>query len=345
MKPKPDFNRLRTTLLGGQADRVPLMELAVDLKVQSAFLNRPVTNTRDMIDFALAAGYDYVRLAPKIEFNPENIQPGEGSRQSEATADDVKRNWHAEGKGIITSIDDFERFSWPKIEDVDYHKFEEIQNHLPDERKIIGQYGDIFTWVWHFLGFETFSYALIENPELIELMFEKIGSIELEMFKTMADFDNIGAIFYSDDIAFGSGLLMSPQVFRNHLFPWMKKIAAICKAKNIPFIYHTDGKIWQVLDDLHELGVDALQPLEPQAIDIREVKQKYGHKFCLIGNIDVDLLSRGTPEQIDLIAKELIEDVGPGGGYCLGSGNTVPAYVPVENFRAMVEAAWKYGAY
>lgn len=345
MKIQSDFERLRSTLLGGQSDRVPLMELAVDVKVMGEFLGRPILHTRDRVDFALAAGYDYVRLAPKIDMNPAKKQPKEGTRTTAATDKDAARTWHAEGQGIITSMADFEQFRWPKLEEVDFSVFEEIQADLPDEIKIVGQYGDIFTWIWDFMGFESFSFALVENPELIELMFDKIGSIELELFRTMADFDNVGALFYSDDIAFGSGLLMSPNVFRTWLFPWMKKIAAICQAKQIPFIYHTDGKIWQVLDDLHAIGVNALQPLEPQAIDIREVKKQYGHKFCLIGNIDVDLLSRGTPAEIETIAKGLIEDIGPGGGYCLGSGNTVPAYVPIENYRAMVEAAWKYGKY
>lgn len=340
-----DFNRLKTTLLGGKADRVPLMELSVDNKIKSEFIGRPIETTKDLVDFALAARYDFVRLAPIVDLNPANIQPREGLRQSGASDKDHERNWHAEGQGIITSLEEFEKFRWPRLEDVSYARFEEIQSHLPDELKIVAQYGDIFTWVWHFLGLESFSFALVENPELIERMFEKIGSIELELFRTMADFDNVGAMFYSDDIAFGSGLLMSPQVFRIYLFPWMEKIAAICREKGIPFIYHTDGKIWDVLDDLHQLGVNAIQPLEPQAIDIREVKQRYGKKFCLIGNIDVDLLSRGTPAEIDAVARGLIEDVGVNGGYCLGSGNTVPAYVPIGNYRAMVEAGWKYGKY
>ena len=123
--------------------------------------------TKDFVDFALAAGYDYVRLAPIIEFNPKNIQPDEGLRHSNATEKDHDRNWHAEGKGIITSLGDFEKYQWPRLEEVSYQRFEEIQQHLPDELKIVAQYGDIFTWVLHFLGFETFSFALIENPELI----------------------------------------------------------------------------------------------------------------------------------------------------------------------------------
>lgn len=338
-----NFERLRTTLLGGKADRVPLMELAIDRKIMGEFLKRPIQTPRDLVDFALQAGYDYVKLSPQIDFNPDHIQPREGLRQTSATQTDQARSWHSEGQGIITTIADFEKYHWPQLNEVSYQAFEEIQSGLPPEIKIVGQYGDIFTWVWHFMGFETFSFALIENPELIQLLFDKIGAIELKLFKTMADFPNVGALFYSDDIAFGSSLLMSPQVFRTYLFPWMQQIAAICRAKQIPFIYHTDGKIWEVMDDLYQLGVNALQPLEPQAIDIRQVKKEYGHKFCLIGNVDVDLLSRGAPAQVTEVARGLIKDVGTEGGYCLGSGNTVPAYVPFENFYAMLTAGWKYG--
>jgi len=340
-----DFNRLRTTLFGGQADRVPLMELAIDLSIKSKFLGRPVLTTKDLVDFALAAGYDYIRLAPRIDFNPAKIPPKEGFRQTTATGLDQQRNWHAEGQGMITSFEDFENFQWPNLADVNYQSFEEARTVLPDELKIVGQYGDIFTWVWHFMGFKTFSFALVEQPELVQAMFQKVGSIVLELFQTMASFEQVGALFYSDDIAHKTGLLLAPAFFRKYLFPWLKKMAQLGRDKNIPFIYHSDGKIWPVLDDLYELGVNAIQPLEPQAIDIREVKRQYGQKFCLIGNIDVDLLSRGTPAQIAKVAQELIRDIGPGGGYCLGSGNTVPAYVPLENFKAMVEACWKDGAY
>ena len=340
---QPDFSRLRTTLFGGQPDRVPLLELAVDNSIKAAVLGRPIETAKDLADFFVKAGYDYVRLSPKIDMNPAHVIPKEGSRLSSLPADETERSWHASGKGMITTMEEFERFQWPKMEDVDYSIFEKIQPYLPDGMKIIAQYGDIFTWTWHFMGFETFSFALIENPELVETLFTKIGTIELKLFETMLDFDNVGAVFYSDDIAYRTGLMMSPAVFRTYLFPWMKKIGELCNQKNLPFIYHTDGKIWEAMDDLYACGVNAVQPLEPQAIDIREVKRLYGHKFCLSGNIDVDILSRGTPEQIDHIAKALIEEVGQGGGYCLGSGNTVPNYVPVENFWAMVEAVFKYG--
>ena len=342
---EPDFNRLRTALFGGQPGRVPLLELGIADSIMEKFLGKPITDLGDRIEFFQKAGYDYIKVSPKIDMNPGKIRPKEGERISASTVDTNERSWHSTGQGIITSLEDFEKFRWPKLEEINYSDFEKVQKILPDNMKIIGQYGDIFTWTWDFMGFETFSFALIDNPDLVELLFKKIGSIVLTLFETVVAFDNIGALFYSDDIAINSGLFVSPKVYRAYLFPWMKKIGDLCKKKEIPFIYHTDGNIWDVLDDLKECGVNALQPIEPQAMDIVELKQKRGKDFCLVGNVDVDLLARGTKEQVEKQVKYLLKNVAPGGGYCLGSGNTVPEYVPIENYITMIETAHKYLKY
>lgn len=340
-----DFNRLRIALFGGQPDRVPLFELAIAKSIREQFLGKEIRSVQDEIEFLTKAGYDYIKLSPIIDMNPGKKVPKEGIRISQATEQIDERSWHASGKGMITSIEDFERFRWPQPQEIDYCQFEEVQKILPSEMKIVGQYGDIFTWVWDFMGFETFSYALVENQKLVQLMFDKIGSIVFDLFRNMASFDNIGALFYTDDIAINTGLFVSPQIYRSYLFPWMKKIAQLCQEKDIPFIYHTDGNIWKVLDDLKTCGVNAIHPIEPQAMDIRELKQNYGKAFCLIGNVDVDLLSRATPKQIAQVVKKLLSDIGNGGGYCLGSGNSVPEYVSIENFRTMIETVHKFGAY
>ena len=125
----------------------------------------------------------------------------------------------------------------------------------------------------------------------------------------------------------------------------MKKIGELAKRHNLPYLYHTDGKLWQVMDDLIACGINALQPMEPKAMEAREVKSRYGDKLCLIGNIEVDRLARGTPEEIDSLVKDRIKNLAKGGGYCAGSSNTVPEYVPLANYIAMLNAAFKYGRY
>ncbi|MBN2356302.1 nucleoside 2-deoxyribosyltransferase [candidate division KSB1 bacterium] len=341
----PDFNRLRTTLLAGKADRVPLMELGIDEGLMGQFLGKSIQSLKDKIDFYRCAGYDYVKLSPIINMNPAGIVPESGLAQSAESDLDRARTWGTEGKGIITSWEEFERFRWADVNDKMFLPFEQAEKIMPDEMKIIGQYGDIFTFTWEFMGFESFSYALIENPDLVTAIFDKVGGIIYGLFERMAQYPGVGGLFYSDDIAYYSGLMVSPRTLHTYLYPYMKKIGDLCKTRDIPYIYHSDGRLWDALDDLTALGINALQPIEPKAMDIRELKDKYGDRLGLVGSVDVDLLTRGKPEEIRAVVHELIDDVGRRGGYCVGSGNTVPNYIPIANYRAMLEATWEFGGF
>jgi len=95
-----------------------------------------------------------------------------------------------------------------------------------------------------------------------------------------------------------------------------------------------------------DCDIGALHPLEPQATDIREIKTKYGQRLCLIGNLDLEYtLTRGTPKDVAAQARALICDVGPGGGYCVSSSNSIPSYVLFANFQALVETTLRHGRY
>jgi len=117
----------------------------------------------------------------------------------------------------------------------------------------------------------------------------------------------------------------------------MKQIGDLAKSADVPYLYHTDGNLWTVFDDFAEIGINAIHPLEPNSMDAVEVKEKEGHRFCLVGNIDVDLLSRGTEAEVRALVRDRIEKLGYNGGYCVGSSNTIPPYVKVENYKAMIE--------
>jgi uroporphyrinogen decarboxylase len=190
---------------------------------------------------------------------------------------------------------------------------------------------------WEMMGFESFSMALFENEELVEELNNKLGNLVLSMFEYFSDSDAVDAIWYSDDIAYTNSLLVSPDVLDRFFFPWLKKIGDMAKRKNKPFIYHTDGILYDVFDKIISCGVNAIHPIEPKAMDIGEVKQRYGKQLCLIGNIDVDLLSRGSANEIRKNVIDNIEKAGYNGGYCVGSGNSIPEYVKLENYIAMIE--------
>jgi len=329
------------TLRREKAAYVPLCELGVHPKIKERFLGRRLTSLKDEVAFQYRAGYDYVKLQPRANFNPAGIGVTEQMIKDDGS---LGYNWAAEGRGVITTFAEFEKYAFPKKEDFDYSRFDQIKELLPDGMGVIGQYGDIFTLTWEMMGFEGFSMALFENPALIKAVNEQLGDRILSMFEYFAQSDVVDVLWYTDDIAFSNALLMSPQVLHSYFFPWLKKIGALAKAANKPFMYHTDGLLWDVLDDIIASGVDALHPIEPKAMDIGEVKKRYGDRLCLIGSVDVDLLARGTAEQVRARVKHNIEVAGYNGGYMVGSGNSIPDYVNFENYRAMLAAAKEFGS-
>jgi uroporphyrinogen decarboxylase len=111
-------------------------------------------------------------------------------------------------------------------------------------------------------------------------------------------------------------------------------------------VKHTDGNIWTILEDIVNTGVDGIGPLEPGAgMDLAEVKRATGDRVCVVGNIDVDLLCRGSTAQVRQATRVLIDGVSPGGGHILSSGNSITSAVQPENFRVMVETAHEHGRY
>jgi uroporphyrinogen decarboxylase len=126
----------------------------------------------------------------------------------------------------------------------------------------------------------------------------------------------------------------------------MEAMGAICREKGLPFILHSDGNLWEILPDLLACGINALHPVEPKAMDSRELKARFGSKFCLLGNIEIgETLTLGTPADVQAEVRERIRALAPGGGYAVGSSNTVAHYVPLENFETMLRSTRQYGRY
>lgn len=335
--PNPDIELLIKTLRNGKANKVPIAELGVHPSIKEKLIGKKINSIKDEIEFWYKAGYDYVKLQPVVDFNPAKIK----SEMNLSYNDDgtVFRKWASENSGVITSIKEFEDYIFPDISEIDYKKFEEASDILPDGMGIIGQYGDIFTMTWEMMGFENFSLALFEDETIIKMINDKVGEIVLSMFKNMSEMDCVKVLWYSDDVAYTNGLMVSPDALDKYFFPWLKKIGEIAKASNKPLIYHSDGILFDVMDKLIDCGITSLHPIEPKAMNIVEVKKRYGNRISLIGNIDVDLLSRGTKDDIRKNVLLNIENVGFNGGYCVGSGNSIPEYVNIDNYITMIETA------
>ncbi|MEO8231822.1 MAG: uroporphyrinogen decarboxylase family protein [Ignavibacteriota bacterium] len=340
MTQSPNINAFLKTLKRESVKYIPLAELGVHPKIKEQFIAHSLNDLEDEVKFWHKAGYDYIKLQPKVDFNPLKI--GLDNHVSYNDDGTVFRKWASESNGVINNFNDFEKYKFPTSSDFDFTNFEKVKSLLPEGLGVVGQYGDIFTMTWEMMGFESFSLALFENEELVKTLNDQVGNLVLSMFEYFAQHDVIDAIWYSDDIAYTNSLLVSPDVLDKYFFPWLKKIGDLAKQYNKPLIYHTDGILFDVMDKIIDCGVNAIHPIEPKAMDILDVKNRYGNKLCLIGNIDVDLLARGSVDEIKNTVIKNIEKVGMEGGYCVGSGNSIPEYVKLENYIAMIETVKKF---
>ncbi|MDI6754246.1 MAG: uroporphyrinogen decarboxylase family protein [Thermodesulfobacteriota bacterium] len=191
-------------------------------------------------------------------------------------------------------------------------------------------------------GIEHFSLMLYDNPKFV---FHLMDIFVDWACKAVSKINDLGFDFLiiPEDLAWKQGPLFSPKTIREFFIPRMKKVAEKIK---LPWIYHSDGNILPILDDLLTLGMNGLANVEPNAIDIVALKKSYGHRICLMGNIDLHYtLTRGTPEETEAEVKKRIQELGPGGGYILASSNGLTAYCLPENVLAMSRALLKYGFY
>jgi uroporphyrinogen decarboxylase len=371
---EPDFdNRLRKVLLcQGIPDRIPLVEAGIYTEAKERFLGRPIQNLRGEAEFWAKAGYDSLQVTSGMrEIVDAAIHHGETGQyeaaagESEAVGaakayaikklhtqcltselDNCERHWAPSHEGVIVTGQDFADFPWPQPADINYTVFEEASNVLPNGMKVIPFSGAIVSTVSLMMGMENFFIQLALGEPLVDEMFQRIGKFQLGVVEILLEFDTVGAIWINDDMGSSNSTLINPKYYRKLLFPWYERIAERVHARNLPLMLHSDGCLYRILEDLVRIGFNAIHPIEPKAMDIQRVRQIVGPGVCLIGNVDLAFpLSLGTPEDVEANVRELICTMGPSGGYCISSGNSVPEYVPYENWLAMRNAALSYGVY
>jgi len=350
---EPNFERFRTAVLCREPDRVPLAELKVEDAVKAAFLGRPLADPatdpvgylRDDVGFMASAGYDYVRITPRLSY-PEPKTAHKAHYGDYAA--ETQRDWVSLGRGLIRTWADFESFAWPRADQADMRALEAASGVLPAGMKVVTAVkgGGIFERAWMLMGMEHFSFCLVDQPDLVQAVIQRVGRLYVDTMARAARYPGVECIWLSDDLAHRGGLLVSPEILRRLVFPFYRELADICRRHKLLFIMHTDGKLWEIMDDVLDIGFQALHPLEPTSMDIVEVKRRYRGRLCVIGNIDLGYtLTRGSPAEVEAEVRERIRSLAPGGGYCLGSSNSVTEYVPLRNYRAMIEAARRYGSY
>ena len=250
-------------------------------------------------------------------------------------------------EGPIKGLNDLEGFDMAsKVEQKDFAGVKYVIDRVGKDKAHFVTVADPFKILWNLRGgMENLFMDYVLNPQLVH----GLARIATDYDKAAIDMAiRVGAdvIFFPGDLAGELTTLMSPQHYREYVKPYQKEIVDHAHQKGVKIVKHSDGNMWPILDDLVEIGFDGFHPVQPQCMDIAEVKKHLSGEVCVIGNIDCrDLLPFGTEKEVDKAVRETIGKAAPGGGYIISSSNTIHPACRAENYIAMVKAAHEYGNY
>ena len=335
-------------------DVVPLYEHAIDDPIIEDIMGYDFSkidySTEDgclkywklKIEFYRQMGYVYIPLELQVKFAPEKRL----SSMHNDLPDRAKRLWVNEREGVIRTMEDLENPDyWPDIENAfDYDLFRKIASLLPEGMKVIGgAAGGPFEHASFLTGLETLCIAIYENRDFVERLFEKIGITLVGIAERLIKLDKVGVYRFGDDMGYKSSTMLSPDILRQYVFPWQKKVVEVVHKAGKPFLLHSYGQLEAVMDDLIDyVKIDAKHSFEDVIMPVVEVKKRWGDRIAILGGIDVDFLCRSTPEEIKEHTKRVLEICWEGGGYAAGSGNTIASYMPPNNYLAMIEAVREF---
>jgi len=300
---------------------------------------------KNYIDFYYRMGYDYVPDVSPVYYHRSMILPKVRLANDTATYSKKggKREWVEEGRGIITCWEDFEKFHWERmrLDLEEYYRF--FGENLPQGMKIIVAHSLYEMVLECILGYEGLFYLLYDEPDLVKAVFDKMGKIIYDFYKSLVTLDSVGAIFHADDLGYKTGTMLSPEILRNLVFPWFKKYACLAHENGKMFWYHCCGNVLDVMEDLIEVvKIDAFHSFQDVIIPVAEFKRRYGNKIATLGGVDMDKLSRLNEEDLRKYVKTILDECTPDGKYALGSGNSIANYIPVRNYLIMLEEGAKW---
>lgn len=351
----PDWHGLVDCILRkGTPARVHHIELFLDGEVQEAVCQRfdlldglnpndPAYPLKRQVAIQRFLGYDYVRCPVQgleIQFNYH--QTNDTAELARANG----RNYMDEHRGPVTSWEEYDAFPWPDPARLSTQNLEWYERNLPDDMCIIASGGfahfaEYLTWLF---GYESLCYALYDNRDLVRAISDRLIALYRAALEQILQFERVRIVWGSDDMGFNSGTLISPDDLREFVLPGHKLMAGMSHAAGRPYILHACGNLNAIIPDLIEdVRIDGKHSFEDNIERVEELKTGYGRHIALLGGIDVDFLCRADEAAVRARVRRTLDICQPGGGYCLGTGNSVANYIPLDNYLAMVDEGRRYG--
>lgn len=232
-------------------------------------------------------------------------------------------------------------YNWPEID-------EKTIDHARKARKVFEDYclyGEVtHLWeiAWQLTGFQEMIRIMFIDPNKVDSILDKLHRLRMSEASILCEV-GVDVIVDGDDVGMQRGLMMSPSMWRRFLKPRYAELADLCHRRGVFFFFHSDGWIEPIIPDLIEIGVDILNPVQPECMDPSKLKNLYGDKICFEGTVGVQsTLPFGTPEDVAQEVKRRIRDLGPT-GLILGPTHSIQPDTPTSNILILYRTALKYG--
>lgn len=331
MTREPCFDNLLKVLNRQTPDHPTLFEFFLnpglyEYLADDSFSYGDFTSQYDVVIKAfLTAGYDYASLI--------------GSEFRFPVKDhDRKKTISVNDGAVITDRKEFEKYIWPEPEDFDYSRLDKCRKNLPEGMKIIvwGP-GGVLENVTDLVGYDNLCFMLAEDPELVSDICEAVGTRLNKYYEICSCFDTVGALISNDDWGFQTQTLLAPSDLRKYIFPYHKRIVETIHASGKPAILHSCGNLAEVWEDIIEvMKYDGKHSYEDNIMPVEEAYVKFHERIAILGGIGMDFMCRSTPAAIVKRCQGLLELSEGCRSYALGTGNSVPDYMPYLNYFAMI---------
>jgi uroporphyrinogen decarboxylase len=351
MLPMTRRERFLTAVKVQQPDRVPLFDFLFQQPLYEALIgHRPgAYNGPDAVQCALALDHDAVWLpfggftGWQPRFLSENVYQDEWG----TTFQKNEASWPIDAPIAypIQSREDLAQFTLPDPaapgRDAEIRAAAAMDN---GDIALVGGVQGPLTTAWFLMGYETIALAMYDDPGLVEAVFALSNEFFKEAARRCVEAGCV-AVFVSEDLGSSSGGFFKLEHYRQYLLPPFVELVDYIDALGVPALLHACGHLHDYLDDLAQTKISAVHPLQRTAgMDLRAIKEKYGRRWCLIGNIDSSrTLPYGTPEQVAAEVREAIDIAAPGGGYILASDHSLHDGIPIENIVEMFSVGGEYG--
>ena len=150
--------------------------------------------------------------------------------------------------------------------------------------------------------------------------------------------DNVIGFFQGDDMGYKTATIFAPKFLNEYVLPWHKKIAQLAHDHGLVYILHSCGNLESIMEDLIEdVKIDAKHSFEDEIMPVADFKAKYGDRIAVIGGVDIDKICRLDEPKLRAYVRNIIDECMPGGGYILGTGNSVANYLPLKNYLIVLD--------